>query len=88
MCSQQHPAYSVCLCTYLIPAVGSVRGVDEQGDDLGLGQEGSSTPRGLLGGEVVCALLKQEVCGDVRRHREKVHVPEAANTEERKGEEK
>lgn len=70
----------MCLCTYLIPAVGSVRGVDEQGDDLGLGQEGSSTPRGLLGREVVCALLKQEVCGDIRRHREKVHVPEAADT--------
>lgn len=71
----------LCVCVYLIPAVGSVRGVDEQGDDLGLGQEGSSTPRGLLGGEVVCALLKQEVCGNIRRHREKVHVPEAADRE-------
>ncbi len=39
---------SVGLCTYLIPAVGPVRGVDEQGDDLGLGQQGSSSPRGLL----------------------------------------
>lgn len=32
----------------LIPAVGPVRRVDEQGDDLGLGQQGSSSPWGLL----------------------------------------
>lgn len=81
MCSQWHVTYSVCLCLYLIPAVGSVRGVDEQGDDLGLGQEGSSSPRGLLWGEVVCALLKQEVRGNIRGHREKVHVPGATDTE-------
>lgn len=69
-----------CVCVYLIPAVGPVRGVDEQGDDLGLGQEGSSSPRGLLGGEVVRTLLKQEVRGNIRGHREKLHVPGAADT--------
>lgn len=72
-------APDVCVCVYLIPAVGPVRRVDEQGDDLGLGQQGSSSPRRLLGGEVVCALLKQEVRGHVRGHREKLHVPEAGN---------
>ncbi len=65
---------------YLVPAVGPVRGVDEQGDDLGLGQQGSSAPRGLLRGEVVSALLKQEVRGNIRGHREKIHVPEATET--------
>lgn len=61
---------------YLIPAVGSVRGVDEQGDDLGLGQKGSSSLWGLLRGEIVCALLKKKVRGHIRGHGEKVHVPE------------
>lgn len=61
---------------YLIPAVGSVRGVDEQGDDLGLGQKSSSSHWGLLGGEIVCALLKKKVRGHIGGHGEKVHVPE------------
>lgn len=33
---------------YLIPAIGPVRGVDEQGDDLSLRQQGSSSSWGLL----------------------------------------
>lgn len=61
---------------YLIPAVGSVRGVDEQGDYLGLGQKRSSSLWGLLRGEIVCALLKKKVHGHIRGNREKVHVPE------------
>lgn len=77
MCSHWH----LILCTYLIPAVGPVRGVDEQGDDLGLGQQGSSSPRGLLRGEVVSALLKQEVRANIRGHREKLHIPEATDTQ-------
>lgn len=68
----------LCLCMYLIPAVGPVRGVDEQGDDLGLGQQRSSSSRGLLRGEVVGALLKQEVRGNIRGHGEKLHVPDGS----------
>lgn len=71
--------YSACLCMYLIPAVGSVRGIDEESDDLGLGQKGSSSPWGLLWGKVVCTLFKQEIRGNIRGHREKVHVPEATD---------
>lgn len=61
---------------HLIPAVGSVRGVDEQRDDLGLGQKGSSSLWGLLRGEVVCALLEKKVCRHIGGHGEEVHVPE------------
>lgn len=40
-----------CACAesfHLIPAVGPVRRVDEQREDLGLGQQGRSSPWGLL----------------------------------------
>lgn len=67
---------------YLIPAVGPVRGVDEQGDDLGLGQQGSGSPRGLLRGEIVSTFLKQEVRAYIRGHREKLHVPEAKEAQQ------
>lgn len=60
---EEHPAHedrcsTVCdkvcvqcefvLSVYLVPAVGPVRWVDEQGDDLGLGQQGSGPPWGVL----------------------------------------
>lgn len=60
---------------YLVPGVGAVGRVDEDGDDLGLGDEGSSSLGSFLRMEIVGTLLKQEVGGDVGRSGEEIHVP-------------
>lgn len=44
--------------TYLVPRVSSVRWVDEDGDDLGFGQESCSPLSSHLGVKVVGTLLK------------------------------
>lgn len=43
---------------YLVPAVGSVRRVDEQGEDFGFGQQGGGSFGRLLRREVTSAFLK------------------------------
>lgn len=61
--------------SHLVPGVRPVRGVDEDGDDLGFGDQGGSALGGVLRVEVAGALLKQEVGGGVGRRWEEAHVP-------------
>lgn len=62
--------------SHLVPGISSVRRVDEHGQDLGSGEQSGGSLRSHLGVEVVCALLKHEVCADVGREWEEVHIPE------------
>lgn len=60
---------------YLVPGIRAVGRVDEDGDDLGLGDEGSSSLGSFLRMEIVGTFLKEEVGGDVGRSGEEIHVP-------------
>ena len=60
---------------HLVPGVGAVGRVDEDGQDLGLGQQGGGPPGRHVRVEVVGALLKVEVGGGVGGDGEEVHVP-------------
>lgn len=60
---------------YLIPRIGTVRWVDEDGDDLGLGDEGSCSFRSFLRMKIVGTFLKEKVSGGVGRSGEEIHVP-------------
>jgi len=60
---------------HLVPGVGPVGRVDEQGQDLGPGQQGRGSLGHQLRVEVVGALLEHEVRGDVGGEGEEVHVP-------------
>ena len=60
---------------YLVPGIRPVRWVNEDGNDLGLGDEGSGSFRGFLRMEIVGTFLKEEVGGDVGRSGEEIHVP-------------
>lgn len=61
---------------YLVPGICPIRWVDEDGDDLGLGDEGSSSLRSFLRVEIAGTFLKEEVSGDVGRSGKEIHVPE------------
>lgn len=61
--------------TDLVPGVSSVRWVDEDGDDLGFGQESRCPPCGHLWIKVVGTLLKVVVRTGVGRQREVLHIP-------------
>lgn len=65
---------------YLIPGICPVRWVNEDGDDLGLGDEGSSSFRSFLRMKIVGTFLKEEVSGDIGRSREEIHVPRKATS--------
>lgn len=61
--------------TDLVPRVCSVRWVDENGDDLGFGEESCSPLSGHLRVKVVGTLLKVIVGTGVGWQREVLHIP-------------
>lgn len=63
--------------TDLVPRVSSVRRVDEDGDDLGLWQEGGGPLGGHLRVKVVGTLLKVVVRTSVGWQGEVLHIPNA-----------
>lgn len=65
---------------YLVPGIRAVGRVDEDGDDLGLGDEGSSSLGSFLRMEIVGTFLKEEVSGDIRRSGKEIHVPGKATS--------
>ena len=69
--------------TYLVPGVGAIGRVDEQGQDLGPGHQSGRALGGGLAVEVVGTLLKHEVCADVGGEGEEVHIPEEETREVR-----
>jgi len=73
------PAH-VLQSAYLIPGIRPIGWVNEDGDDLGLGDEGSSSLRSFLRMEIVGTFLKEEVSGDIRRSGEEIHVPRKATS--------
>lgn len=60
---------------HLVPGVRAVRRVDEDGDDLGFGDQRRCSLRRLLRVEVAGALLEEEAGGGVGRRGEEAHVP-------------
>ena len=60
---------------HLVPGVGSVRGVHQGDDDLGLRDQRSCSFGSLLGVEVIGALLKQKLRSGVRWDGGEVHIP-------------
>ena len=60
--------------TYLVPGVGSFGGVEQNGDEFGLGEESVDSHGRLLAVKVGGALLKQHRVGVVGT-REELHVP-------------
>ena len=79
-----HPLISLSVSQrqgpYLVPGIRPIGGVDEDGDDLGLGDERSSSLRSFLRMEIVGTFLKEEVSGDIRRSGEEIHVPRKATS--------
>lgn len=71
-----HASTSVPPAPYLVPRVRPVWGVDEDGDDLGFGDQRGSSLGGVFRMEIISTLFKQKVTGDVGWCWEKVHVPE------------
>lgn len=66
--------------SHLVPGVSPVRRVDEHCQDFGSGKQGSSSLRSHLCVKVVGTLFKHEVCADIGREWEEVHVPEENTT--------
>lgn len=66
--------------TDLVPRVSSVRWVDEDGDDLGFGQESCSSLSSHLRVKVVGTLLKVVVGTGVGGQREVFHIPDTQQT--------
>lgn len=60
---------------HLVPGVGSICRVDEDGDDFGLGQQGRSSPGSNFGVKVVGTFFKVEIGGGVGGDGEELHVP-------------
>lgn len=60
---------------HLVPGVRPVRRVDEDGDDLGFGDQRRCSLWRLLRVEVTGTLLKQKVGGGVRWDGEEIHIP-------------
>lgn len=61
--------------SHLIPGVGSIGWVNEDSDDFCLGNQRSCSFRGFLRMEIIGALLKEKVRGDVGWCRKEFHVP-------------
>lgn len=59
----------------LIPRIGTVRWVNEDGDDLGLWDEGSCSFRSFLRMKIVGTFFKEKVGGGIGRSGEEIHVP-------------
>lgn len=66
--------------SHLVPGVSPVRRVDEHCQDFGSGKQGSSSLRSYLCVKVVGTLFKHEVCADIGREWEEVHVPDENTT--------
>lgn len=62
--------------SHLVPGVSPVRRVDEHYQDFGSGKQSSSSLRSYLSVKIVGTLFKHEVCADIGREWEEVHVPE------------
>lgn len=60
---------------YLIPGVGSVSWVDQDGDDFGPWEESGASLGDCLHIKVVGALLKHEVRAGIGGDGEELHVP-------------
>lgn len=69
------PAGFCLYFSYLVPRICSVWWVNENGDDLGFGKQGSHSSRSFLWVEVIGTLLKQKVSGDIRWDWEEIHIP-------------
>lgn len=67
--------------TDLVPRVSSVRRVDEDGDDLGFGQQSCGPLSSHLRIKVVGTLLKVVVGAGVGGQREVLHIPNAQQTQ-------
>lgn len=72
------------LVTDLVPGVRSVCRIDEDGDDLGFGQESCSSLSGHLRVEVVGTLLEVVVRTGVGGQGEVLHVPDTQRTQTRR----
>lgn len=66
--------------THLVPRVCSISWVDEDGDDLGFGQERCGPLSSHLRIKVVGTLLKVVVGASIGGQREVLHVPDSTQT--------